>query len=98
MSTRILTLFGEEIIPEEIKAVGKSRAKKKETGTEEIAETVPADAATEQMDDTAATPAAAVENADGPGPCGEKPVRLVAGVTGVAYFSVGRLQVAAGST
>lgn len=29
MSGRILTLFGEEIIPEQIKAVGKSRAKKK---------------------------------------------------------------------
>ena len=29
MSGRILTLFGEEIIPEQIKAVGKSRARKK---------------------------------------------------------------------
>jgi DNA-binding transcriptional MerR regulator len=29
MSNRILTLFGEEVAPEEIKAVGKSRAKKK---------------------------------------------------------------------
>ncbi len=30
MSERIITLFGEEIVPEQIKAVGKSRAKKKE--------------------------------------------------------------------
>ena len=29
MSERIITLFGEEIIPEQVKAVGKSRAKKK---------------------------------------------------------------------
>jgi DNA-binding transcriptional MerR regulator len=29
MGERIITLFGEEIIPEQIKAVGKSRAKKK---------------------------------------------------------------------
>ena len=29
MSERIMTLFGEEIIPEQLKAVGKSRAKKK---------------------------------------------------------------------
>ena len=28
MSERIITLFGEEIVPEQIKAVGKSRAKK----------------------------------------------------------------------
>ncbi len=29
MSERILTLFGEEVVPEQVKAVGKSRAKKK---------------------------------------------------------------------
>jgi DNA-binding transcriptional MerR regulator len=29
MSERIITLFGEEIVPEQLKAVGKSRAKKK---------------------------------------------------------------------
>jgi len=29
MSERIITLFGEEIVPEQVKAVGKSRAKKK---------------------------------------------------------------------
>lgn len=29
MSERIITLFGEEIVPEQIKAVGKSRARKK---------------------------------------------------------------------
>ncbi len=29
MAERIITLFGEEIAPEQIKAVGKSRAKKK---------------------------------------------------------------------
>lgn len=33
MSEKIFTLFGEEIVPEQLKAVGKSRAKKK---TEEI--------------------------------------------------------------
>ena len=35
MSERIITLFGEEVIPEQLKAVGKSRAKKKTTGKEE---------------------------------------------------------------
>jgi len=35
MSTRVLTLFGEEIVPEEIKAVGKSRAVKKEKEVKE---------------------------------------------------------------
>jgi len=30
MSERIITLFGEEIVPEQLKAVGKSRAKKKQ--------------------------------------------------------------------
>ena len=37
MSERIFTLFGEEIVPEQIKAVGKSRAKKKTTEKEEEA-------------------------------------------------------------
>jgi DNA-binding transcriptional MerR regulator len=37
MSERIITLFGEEIVPEQVKAVGKSRAKKKpEEKQEEI--------------------------------------------------------------
>jgi DNA-binding transcriptional MerR regulator len=35
MSERIMTLFGEELIPEQLKAVGKSRAKKKTEEQEE---------------------------------------------------------------
>ncbi|MFI5139262.1 MAG: MerR family transcriptional regulator [Sphingobacteriales bacterium] len=42
MSERIITLFGEEIVPEQIKAIGKSRAKKasqeKKTGKKNIEE------------------------------------------------------------
>ena len=45
MSERIMTLFGEEIIPEQLKAVGKSRAKKKTDGQE--AEEEPAEEAKE---------------------------------------------------
>ncbi len=65
MSGRILTLFGEEIIPEQIKAVGKSRAKKKPEQEEAkpIVETEPAaQPATEQTVNTApvAQPAPAV--------------------------------------
>ena len=36
MSQRIITLFGEEIAPEQLKAVGKSRAKKKPEETKTI--------------------------------------------------------------
>ena len=35
MSERIITLFGEEIVPEQLKAVGKSRAKKKQEAPKE---------------------------------------------------------------
>lgn len=35
MSTRILTLFGEEIVPEQVNAVGRKRAVAKEENTEE---------------------------------------------------------------
>ena len=37
MSERILTLFGEEVVPEQLKAVGKSRAKKNTEDAEPIA-------------------------------------------------------------
>jgi DNA-binding transcriptional MerR regulator len=65
MSERILTLFGEELVPEEIKGVGKSRAKKKpakeedkpaETKTEE-----PAPAANEVAEQPAAILASIAE-------------------------------------
>jgi DNA-binding transcriptional MerR regulator len=35
MAERIITLFGEEVVPEQLKAVGKSRAKKKKPEKEE---------------------------------------------------------------
>jgi len=41
MSERIITLFGEEIVPEQVKAVGKSRAKKKpQEKTTEVEEAI----------------------------------------------------------
>lgn len=69
MSERIITLFGEELVPEQIKAVGKSRAKKKEEDkkeeetTDEVnSENKPSDAdpAEPQVIDT---PAAVAETA-----------------------------------
>jgi len=39
MKGRVLTLFGEEVQPEDIKAVGKSRAVKKETNNKKAQET-----------------------------------------------------------
>lgn len=43
MSTRILTLFGEEIVPEPQKPAGRGRAKKTEQAEEPTADAVPAD-------------------------------------------------------
>ncbi len=58
MSERIITLFGEEIVPEQLKAVGRSRAKKKsddkkedEGGTTEATAATDSELQTEQVQD-----------------------------------------------
>jgi DNA-binding transcriptional MerR regulator len=69
MSGRILTLFGEEIIPEQIKAVGKSRAKKKpeqeeakpNVETESAAQPAPAEVAQTETAAAVVQPAPVIE-------------------------------------
>ena len=50
MSERIITLFGEEIVPEHLKAIGRSRAKKKNEDKAESVTETPAEAELQQSE------------------------------------------------
>ena len=54
MSERIITLFGEEFVPEQVKAVGKSRAKKKPEEKQKEIQTELLPAAEEPLNDSIA--------------------------------------------